>query len=120
MKNLRIVLVLALLGIMALSYSCKKDAEHVINCLFEHFSIDHTIDAQDPKTVTFTVSYDGEHTLENSIVWNFGDGHTETISGTTAVHTYSASGTYEATARVTVTEGDSYCTHNPTESVTVN
>jgi len=46
----------------------------------------------DTGTHTIGTTYTGTTTAIDSIVWSFGDGHTAT--GTTALHTYSAPGTY--------------------------
>jgi PKD repeat protein len=63
----------------------------VVNC---NPTSSFTSSGTDP--VSFT--YAGTTFLLDSIVWNFGDGHTAT--GTTPVHTYSASGTYSVCATV--------------------
>jgi len=47
-------------------------------------------------TTVRTYTYTGTTTALDSVIWNFGDGHTAT--GTTAAHTYSTSGTYTVCA----------------------
>ena len=122
MLNLRFVFLAVVLFAVSLNYSCKKDAENIIDCLFEpaNFTFDHTIDTQDPKKVSFTITYSGEHTLDNSNPWDFGDGTTQTISGTTTTHTYSSAGTYIVKVQATTRNGDAYCTVELSETVTIN
>ncbi len=52
----------------------------------------------DTGTHTIGVTYTGTTTGLDSIVWNFGDGHTAT--GTPALHTYSLSGSYHVCVTV--------------------
>ncbi len=122
MLKLRFVFLAFVLFTVTLNYSCKKEVENTIDCIFQpaYFTLKHTVDAQDTKKVNFEITYTGEHALDNSVAWNFGDGTTKTVNGTTAEHTYSASGTYSAKANVTVRNGDSYCTIELDESVTIN
>lgn len=111
------ILVFTLVGFS----SCKKEAEEVIDCLFvsADFDVTHTVE-ESTKTATFTVDYDGEHTLRNSIEYDFGDGSTQTISGTTATHVYSSAGSYTVKVKPTVEHAGSYCTPELTENVTIN
>ena len=47
----------------------------------------------DTGIITIGTNYTGTTTAIDSIVWDFGDG-SSTVTGTTAIHTYSAIGTY--------------------------
>lgn len=118
----RFVLIAILLFGIALTYSCKKETEEVVECLTEEllFTFDYTVDAQDSKTVTFTITYAGEHTLDNSIKWDFGDGTVKTLNGTTAQHTYNAAGSYHVKPEVTIRNGDAYCTYEFEKTVEIN
>ncbi len=120
LKLLSIVLLSVCTGI----FSCSDDdPDNVIDCLFEgaYFKINHTADSNNVKTITFTVTYDGEETLDNNIKWDFGDGSAEqTISGTTATHTYTNSGDYTVKIKPTVRNGDAYCTVEKELNITVN
>ena len=107
---------------MSFTYtSCKKDQEEVIECLAEGFlvHISHTEDAQDGKIINFEITYSGEHDLDNSISWDFGDGHTGT-HGATTQHTYSADGTFLVKAEVTIRNSDAYCTYEKEETVNID
>ena len=112
-----------LLFMSSLSFiSCKKDIEDSIDCLSDGFliSVSHTADAQDAKKITFKVTYSGDHKLDNSVKWDFGDGHTET-SGTEVTHTYSNAGTFAVKAMdITVRNGDAWCAHEKDLTVTIN
>ena len=119
-RNKSFFLVLPLAA-MFLFFSCKKDAEEVIDCLFEagHFDFTHEVDGQDTKTVHFKIEYAGDKNLDNSIKWDFGDGQVQTLNGTTQDHTYDASGSYTVKAEVTLRNGDAYCTTQITEKVNI-
>ena len=108
-------------GMLMVGVSCKKDAEKIINCLGESIwiSIKHTADSENPKKITYTVEYTGDHNLSSSVEWTFGDGNS-TTGGTTIEHTYAAAGEYELKAKVTTTSGDESCTVEPTKKITVN
>lgn len=83
--------------------SCHKDdADNIADCITEGFllSIHHSADSQNPRLINFTINYAGEYTLNNSVTWNFGDGQTATVTGMTASHTYTASGTFPVKATV--------------------
>ena len=63
----------------------------------------------DTGTITIGFNYTGTTASIDSVVWNFGDG-TATVTGTTPIHTYTASGTYDACATVYSSCGnDMYC-----------
>jgi len=53
----------------------------------------------DTGTITVGTTYTGTTTGVDSTVWNFGDG-SSTVTGTTAIHTYSAIGTYHVCVTV--------------------
>ena len=119
----KITIIAMLLFAISMSFSaCKKDTEDVIDCLADGFLVEvsHTADTQNSKIIHFEVTYSGDHQLDNSIKWDFGDGTTETLSGATAQHTYSATGTFHAKAEITVRNGDAWCGHDLTETVDVN
>ncbi|WP_316788283.1 PKD domain-containing protein [Pedobacter frigoris] len=101
--------------------SCKKQAAGIIDCLGESIltSFSHTTDANNPKKVNFVVKYSGSHTL-SSVKFEFGDGQTETVAGTTASHTYAGAGTYSVKARVTLKNNKATCEVDPVKQVVVN
>jgi PKD repeat protein len=118
----KIGLFFMLVSIVAFTSSCKKEVEDALDCLFEsaYKSVSHTVDEQNPKKVTFTVSYTGDYTLDTNISWNFGDGNSITSNGTTITHTYAAAGTYEVVTKITVRHEGSHCTTDHKKSITVN
>ena len=104
------------------SVSCKDNIEDTIDCLSDGFliSASHTADAQDAKKITFKVTYSGDHKLDSSVKWDFGDGKTET-GGTEVTHTYSSTGTFTVKAMdITVRNGEAWCSHEKDLTVTIN
>lgn len=100
--------------------SCDKEAASVADCLGENLllSIDHEISADNTKKVDFTVKYYGtDHTLDNSVQWDFGDGATQTATGKTVSHLYTTNGNYTAKAKVSLNGGS--CSYELKENVTV-
>ena len=93
----KIGLMLMTLALVTLMSSCKKDAENIIDCLFEgaYINVSTSADEQNEKMITFTVSYTGDHTLDTNISWDFGDGNIQTHNGTSVTHTYSNAGDYK-------------------------
>ncbi|WP_244281302.1 PKD domain-containing protein [Flavobacterium plurextorum] len=67
--------------------------------------------------MNYSVEYTGSGTLL-SVIWTFGDGTTG--SGAVVTHAYTAAGTYEATANVTVEKDGSKCGSIKKRTVTVN
>lgn len=121
MKKIRLIAVL-LFAISVTFSACKKDAEETIECLTERalVSISHSVDAENPKLITFKVTYSGDHTLDHSINWNFGDSKSPISNTVEKKHTYSEAGTYHAKAEVTIRNGDAWCTYELDETVEVN
>ena len=105
---------------LSLTYSCKKDTEDVIECLTEEFlfSFHANVSDDDSKTYNFEITYSGDHAVDNTIKWDFGDGNVESLTGKTAQHTYSTSGSYKVQPTVTIRNGDAYC--SPTFEKTIN
>ena len=120
-KNFTIITILLIVS--SLNFvSCKKDIEDSIDCLSEGFliSVSHTPDAQDSKKITFKITYSGDHSLDNSVKWDFGDGQTET-KGTEVTHTYSNTGAFTVKAMdITVRNGDAWCSHEKDLELTIN
>jgi PKD repeat protein len=109
--------------ILIVLLSCNSDdAENTINCLFAgaDFDVNHSIDPDNSLMVNFTVDYDGEFNLDNSVDWDFGDGTTQTLSGTQASHEYSSPGNYSVKVKPTIRDGGAFCTPELTENVSVN
>ncbi|MFY0483839.1 PKD domain-containing protein [Flavobacterium sp. PLA-1-15] len=113
-KTTTLLLAFVIFGIT----SCSPDKliESATDCLFESalVLIDHTKATEDPKKVTFEITYGGEKNLDENIKWDFGDGTpVQTLTGTTATHTYTTAGSYTAKAVVTLNGGKcSYDKHN--------
>lgn len=120
-KFTKMITIIAIIGI-SITYSCKKDAEAVIDCFGDAllYDLSHTIDTLDTKMAILKVTYYGDHSLDNSIKWDFGDGEVKTLSGAETQHTYSESGTYTVKAEVTTRNEDAYCTHELHETVDIN
>ncbi|KAF2514590.1 PKD domain-containing protein [Flavobacterium foetidum] len=117
MKRLSKILVVT--AVILVAFSCSKTEESIVDCLGESIFIKlhNSTDATNPKLMNYSVEYSGTGTL-SSVKWNFGDGTSAT--GAVVTHTYTAAGTYEATAEVTVKKDGSECTSSPKRSVTVN
>ncbi|RYZ28300.1 MAG: PKD domain-containing protein [Chitinophagaceae bacterium] len=97
------------------------DTRSVVDCFGESLlmSVDHEKAAANPKQVTFEAKYFGDHDLDGTIKWNFADGTpVQTLSGTTATHTYTTSGTYHAAATVSLNGGG--CSYDLKETVTID
>jgi PKD repeat protein len=77
------------------SSSCSKSAETVVDCIAEALmvSVNHNVSPTNSKEILFNISYSGTLTI-SSVTWNYGDGKTETLNGTSATHTYSQAGPY--------------------------
>ncbi len=58
--------------------------------------------------------------MDAAIEWDFGDGNTRSINGTTAEHTYFAPGTYEVKIKPTVRNGGAFCSPTKSETVVIN
>ena len=76
----------------------------------------------DTGSHTLGVAYTGTMSGLDSVVWSFGDGNTTT--GTTAIHTYTASGTYHVCVTVYTNCGsDTHCSdvtiHVPSETAII-
>ena len=65
--------------------------------------VSHTTDG---LTASFEINYDGSNTLNDEVRWDFGDGTSQTTTGRSAEHTYSASGSYDVKATVTLSGPD--------------
>ncbi|MFC0778329.1 PKD domain-containing protein [Flavobacterium sp. HJSW_4] len=118
MKKITTILMFAMMFFVSVSCS-KNDAEDVLDCIAEsaYISIHNSTDTTNPKLMNYSITYDGTGTL-SSVKWTFGDGTTGT--GATVTHTYTAAGTYEAVAEITVKKGGSECGSTRKRTVTVN
>lgn len=104
-----------------LSFSCSSnDIEKGLDCLFEssRFKLKHSIDSNNTKTVSFTLEYSGDYTVEK-IEWDFGDGSKETSINKSISHTYAEAGIYSVSVKPTVKNKNSTCTPEVKENVTV-
>ena len=107
-------------GIMILSISCSKSEKEAIDCAIElsFATIGHNANVDNPKEVTFTLQYVGSFTA--TITWEFGDGTSKTVVGTSATHVYSDAGNYEVKANVTLSHDDySSCSTSKSKHVEV-
>ena len=122
MNKIKIITALTLIIGMSLISSCKDDIDAVIDCLADAAFVDlsHIMDSVDTETAILEVSYSGEHSLDTTIKWDFGDGVTKVGNKTSEKHAYSAVGTYHVKAEVTTRKGDETCIHELNETVTVN
>lgn len=102
MKNILSLGIIGLLSMVLLT-GCEEDLLAPKDCSTVGLllNVTHTV-GSDERTVNFTINYSGDHTLENSVEWDFGDGTMQTLNGTSAQHTYSTSGSFTAEARVTL------------------
>jgi len=114
-------LVACTLVLSSVFFSCRKTTEKIVDCFGQSLltSFSHTTDAANPKKVDFTAKHSGELSIA-SVKFEYGDGQSQTVTGTTASHTYAAAGTYSVKARITLTNGKGTCETDPVRSVTVN
>lgn len=115
MKKIGFLIVCALV----LSLSCKKAAEEAIDCVIElvFTTISYNADPSNPKDLTLSVNYAGNFTI--TIVWNYGDGTSETKTGTSTTHTYDKPGSYQVEANITLS-GENYSSCSTKKSKTVD
>lgn len=103
-----------------LSLSCKKAVDESIDCITELlFSfVTYTPNSTDPKEITLTLDYAGGFTV--NIIWEYGDGTSESKTGTTTVHRYDSAGRYDVKANITLSAEDySSCSTSRSETVDV-
>jgi hypothetical protein len=122
MKKIKIILML--IAVVFVTNSCsKKDDDVIIDCFGDSIltSLKHSADATNSKIVNYSIEYSGSNTV-SSVKWTFGDGTpAQTVSANGAVsHTYTAAGTFEVTADVTLSKDGGSCTVSPKKNVTVN
>lgn len=105
--------------ILILTACHKDDGKSIVDCFGESLfvNVHHSIAAENPKQVNYTITYSGSYSLNTTVVWKFGDGTEQTLTGTQATHIYSQPGNYTATAVVKL-NGPS-CTFNVNEHVTI-
>lgn len=122
MKKITAILVLTMVFFMSNSCS-KNDDEAIVDCFGDSIltELKHSADGTNPKIINYSIQYSGSNTV-TSVKWTFGDGKTETINSSTGAvsHTYSAAGTFEVKADVTLKKDGGSCTVSPKKSVTVN
>lgn len=105
--------------------SCSKsDDAAIVDCFGDSIltELKHSADGTNTKIINYSIHYSGSNTV-TSVKWTFGDGTAvQTVTGTTGAvsHTYTAAGTYEVKADVTISKGGGSCTVSPKKSVTVN
>lgn len=116
MKKILFLLAAALI----LSISCKKTVEESIDCITELMfaAIIHTANPDAPLEVTYELIYGGTHTV--TITWEFGDGTSQTVVGTTVTHIYPDAGNYAVKANITLSSADmSSCSTSKEKNVDV-
>ncbi|WET00865.1 PKD domain-containing protein [Flavobacterium sp. YJ01] len=123
MKKIATVLMITIVFFMSNSCS-KSDDEAIVDCFGDSIltELKHTADGTNSKIINYSIQYSGENTV-TSVKWTFGDGTpAQTINSATGAvsHTYSAAGTFEVKADVTLKKGGGSCTVSPKKSVTVN
>ncbi|SFD35157.1 PKD domain-containing protein [Flavobacterium phragmitis] len=122
MKKIATVLMFTMVFFMINSCS-KSDDEAIVDCFGDSIltELKHSADGTNSKIINYSIQYSGSNTV-TSVKWTFGDGKTETVNTATGAvsHTYSASGTFEVKADVTLTKSGGSCTVSPKKNVTVN
>ncbi|WPO79869.1 PKD domain-containing protein [Flavobacterium sp. KACC 22761] len=105
--------------------SCSKsEDEAIVNCFGDSIltELKHSADGTNSKIINYSIQYSGSNTV-TSVKWTFGDGtpvQTVTSANGAVSHTYTAAGTFEVKADVTLSKGGGSCTVSPKKSVTVN
>lgn len=123
MKKITAILILTIL--VFISNSCSKhDDEAIVDCFGDSIltELKHSTDGTNSKIVNYSIQYSGSNTV-TSVKWTFGDGTpAQTINSATGAvsHTYTAAGTFEVKADVTISKSGGSCTISPKKSVTVN
>ncbi|KQO29846.1 hypothetical protein ASF10_04880 [Flavobacterium sp. Leaf82] len=123
MKKITTILILTIL--VFISNSCSKhDDEVIVDCFGDSIltELKHSTEGTNSKTINYSIQYSGSNTV-TSVKWTFGDGTpAQTINSATGVvsHTYTAAGTFEVKADVTISKSGGSCTISPKKSVTVN
>ncbi len=100
---------------------CKKVTESAVDCFAESLlvSVRANTDATNSKLVNFEAHYIGDLSV-SSVVWDFGDGTSQTATSTTSSHTYLKAGNYTVKAKVALLHNGSTCTPEPTQSIVVD
>lgn len=116
MKKFKVLLLFSLIGTVSCSDKVEKS---IVDCLGESLltGIDHTVSAQNSSLINFEVHYSGDHKLDNTVKWDFGDGKQQTGTGKTISHTYTSPGTYHVVGKVSVNDGG--CVHDVKETIVV-
>jgi hypothetical protein len=123
MNNFKIIFIM--IAVVFMSNSCSKhEDEAIVDCLGDSIlmKLKHSEDETNSKKINYSIEYYGSKTI-SSVTWTFGDGSpSETINSTTGAvaHTYSAAGTFEVKADVTISKEGGSCTTSPKKSITVN
>lgn len=101
--------------------SCRKSVDEAVDCLGESFllSFTHSVAPTNSREIRFTVNYTGTHDL-TSVTWDYGDGSTQAVNAPGVVHIYTAPGTYEVKANITLKRGNTTCVPHLKTSVIVN
>ena len=102
---------------------CKKATETAIDCIVESMfaTLHATPDDQDARLMHFKFSIttsDGV-TLDPTLHWNFGDGHS-LDADTVSDHTYTDAGSYEVIVSYTLRKGSASCSTTKNKSITIN
>ncbi|KAF2512025.1 PKD domain-containing protein [Flavobacterium zhairuonense] len=123
MKKIAAILMFSMLFFMINSCS-KSEDEAIVDCFGDSIltELKHTADGTNSKIINYSIQYSGSNTV-TSVKWTFGDGTpVQTVNSPTGAvsHTYSAAGTVEVKADVTLSKGGGSCTVNPKKNVTVN
>ncbi|MFH6993329.1 PKD domain-containing protein [Flavobacterium sp. FlaQc-48] len=112
---------LVLLTIFFITNSCSEQLEAITNCLGESAQVEikYSLDPVNARKINYSIKYTGSGTL-NSVKWTFGDGTTETVTGTKVTHTYETVGSYEVIADIKLRKETIDCNITPKKVVTVN
>lgn len=121
----KIATILILIAVFFASNSCSKsDDEAIVDCFGDSIltELKHSTDGTNSKIINYSIQYSGSNTV-TSVKWTFGDGTpAQTVNSATGAvaHTYTAAGTFEVKADVTVSKSGGSCTVSPKKSITVN
>lgn len=121
MKNFFIVVLISSFAFV--NFTCKRTTETIIDCAVESlFAVIHAdLDSVNPNLMhfKFEIPLSDGVTLDNSIKWDFGNGHSVTAD-TMVSYEYPEKGSYEAYANYTLRKDGASCSTSSKKHIVIN